>query len=254
MVYGTTVLVLAAASVFAQTGTAGRSESTPGQAGSTQTTRPAGTGSAMQASSPDHMFVMEAAQGGMAEVALGRLASEKGSNDRVKQFGQRMVADHGKANDELKSLAESKSISIPTDLDAKHKATEERLSKMSGAAFDRAYIEEMVADHKKDVADFRKEGQSGKDSEVKGWAAKTLPTLEEHYKMVQGINSSLRSGSVGTSGTATRGTGSTGTATGCTGAGSGGTTAMPGSGSGAGNPGTPGSTSGTPNGSTNDPR
>jgi len=246
MVYGTTVLALAAAPVFAQSGsTAGQSGSTPGQAGGTPTTR-SGTagGSMMQASGADHMFVMEAAQGGMAEVALGKLASEKASNDRVKQFGQRMVTDHSKANDELKSLAQTKSIMIPADLDAKHKATEERLSKMSGAAFDRAYIQEMVADHKKDVADFKKEAQGGKDSEVKAWAAKTLPTLEDHYKMVQDISSSLRSGSVGTSGTSMPGTGSTGR--GGTGTGSGGGTAMPGSGAGAGNPATPGGTPETP--------
>jgi len=190
------------------------------------------------------MFVMEAAQGGMAEVALGKLASEKASNDRVRQFGQQMVADHGKANDELKALAQTKSVMVPADLNAKHKATQDRLSKLSGTAFDRAYIEEMVGDHKKDVADFRKEAKSGSDSQVKAWAAKTLPTLEEHYKMVQDINSSLRSSAVGTSGTAmghgTTGTGSTGGgSTSGTGAGSGtpGASGTPGT---TGTPGTPG--------------
>jgi putative membrane protein len=209
---------------------------------------PAGADASMK-SGADHMFVMEAAQGGMAEVALGRLAADKASNDRVKQFGQRMVADHSKANDELKALAQTKSISIPMDLDAKHKATQDRLSKLSGAAFDRAYIQEMVADHKKDVADFRKESQSGKDSEVKAWAAKTLPTLEEHSKMVQDISSSLRSGSVGTSGSGATGTGTGSTGTGGSGSGS---MPMPG-GSGSGTPGTPGTpgTSSNPNGAGN---
>jgi putative membrane protein len=263
MVYGAAVLALAAAPVFAQSGsTAGQSGTTTGAAGSGQS-RQGGTDASMRGSSPDHMFVMEAAQGGMAEVALGRLAGEKASSDRVKQFGQRMVSDHSKANDELKALAQTKSISIPADLDAKHKATQDRLSKLSGAAFDRAYIQEMVADHKKDVADFRKESQSGSDSEVKAWAGKTLPTLEEHYKMVQDISSSLRGGAVGTSGTGSAGTGSTGTGstgTGSTGTGSTGTGAGSGSGSGNGSPmpgsssGTPGSTgSANPNG-TNNPR
>jgi len=247
MVYGIAVLTLGATPVAAQTGsTAGQPSTTTGQAGSGQTTQTGGASTSMRTSSPDHAFVMEAAQGGMAEVALGRLASEKASNDRVKQFGQRMVDDHGKANDELKALAQTKNISLPTALDAKHKATEDRLSKLSGTAFDRAYIQEMVADHKKDVADFQKESKSGGDTEVKAWAAKTLPTLEEHNKLVQDISSSLRSGSVGTSGTQSKGTGSTGTAAG---SGSGGGTATPGSSSGA--PGTSGTNGSNPNGANN---
>jgi putative membrane protein len=150
-----------------------------------------------------------------------------------------MVADHSKANDELKALAQTKSISIPADVGPKHKATQDRLSKLSGAEFDRAYIQEMVTDHQKDVADFRKESQGGSDGAVKAFAAKTLPTLEEHYKMVQDINSSLRSNAVGTSG------GRTGTGTG-SGSGSG-------SGTGSGTPGTtPGSAGGSnPNGTSN---
>lgn len=133
----------------------------------------------------DEHFVMEAASGGMAEVALGKLAADKASSAKVKDFGQRMVTDHGKANDELKSLASSKNINLPNSMDAKHQATYDRLSKLSGAAFDRAYMADMLADHQKDVAAFRKEAQSGKDSEIKAWAAKTLPTLEEHLKLAQ---------------------------------------------------------------------
>ena len=139
---------------------------------------------------------MEAAQGGMAEVELGQLATQKASSDAVKQFGQRMVTDHGKANDELKTLAQSKSIMLPTDI-GKHKATKDKLEKLSGAAFDRAYMQEMLNDHRKDVSDFRKESQSGKDPDVKAWAARTLPTLEEHLQMAQ----SASRGAVGTSGT-----------------------------------------------------
>lgn len=144
----------------------------------------------------DAHFVTEAAVGGMAEVELGKLATDKASKDEVKKFGQRMVDDHGKANDELKSLAQSKQITLPTTLDAKHKATVDRLSKLSGDAFDRAYVQEMLKDHQKDVSEFRTESKSGKDAEVKAWAAKTLPTLEEHLKLVQDINR----GAVGTSG------------------------------------------------------
>jgi putative membrane protein len=148
----------------------------------------------------DETFVMEAAQGGMAEVELGRLAVQKASDPRVKEFGQRMVTDHSKANDNLKSLAQDKKITIPADLDAKHRATRDRLAKLSGTAFDHAYVQEMIGDHQKDVADFRKESESGLDPAVKAFAAKTLPTLEEHLKMVEDISQSAGHNAVGTAG------------------------------------------------------
>jgi putative membrane protein len=143
----------------------------------------------------DDAFVAKAAQGGMAEVELGKLASEKASADAVKQFGQRMVTDHGKANDELKTLAANKKMTLPSDIGAENKALRDRLMKLSGATFDQAYMKAMVADHVKDVNEFRMESKSGKDADVKAWAAKTLPTLEEHLKMARDAN-----GTVGTSG------------------------------------------------------
>src|SRR5262249_13497583 len=93
---------------------------------------------------PDEHFIHEAAIGGMAEVELGKTASEKGQTAEVKRFGQKMADDHGKANDELKSLASSKNVTLPTEIDAKHKAVADRLSKLSGDAFDRAYMEAML--------------------------------------------------------------------------------------------------------------
>jgi putative membrane protein len=142
---------------------------------------PAGASSA----SPDQMFAREAALGGMAEVDLGNLAKEKASSNDVKQFGDRMVTDHGKGNDELKQWAQSKNITLPTQLDAKHKALHDRLAKLSGDAFDKAYMRDMVADHQHDVAAFKRESTSGKDADLKAWAGKTLPTLQEHLKMAQ---------------------------------------------------------------------
>ena len=143
----------------------------------------------------DQTFVEKAARGGMAEVELGKLAADKASSDQVKKFGQRMADDHGKANDELKSLAQTKNITLPTNIGAKEKALKDRLSKMSGDAFDRAYMQAMVADHRKDVNEFRAESNTGKDPEVKAWASKTLPNLEDHLKMAQDANRA-----VGTSG------------------------------------------------------
>jgi putative membrane protein len=128
----------------------------------------------------------------MAEVQLGKLAQEKASNDQVKQFGARMVQDHSKANDELKQVAGSKGIQLPTDLDAKHKSDMKRLQGLSGAAFDKAYMTHMLADHKMDIADFQKEADSGKDADVKAFAARTLPTLKEHLQMAQQAEAAAR--------------------------------------------------------------
>jgi putative membrane protein len=136
-------------------------------------------------SSADTGFVKEAAMGGMAEVELGRLALQKASSNDVKQFAQRMVDDHSKANDQLKPIAQQKNITVPTQLTGKHKAEYDRLSKLSGAEFDRAYMQLMLQDHRKDVSDFRKESTGGKDQDVKQFATQTLPTLEDHLKMAQ---------------------------------------------------------------------
>jgi putative membrane protein len=152
---------------------------------------------ATSSGSADLMFIREAAMGGMAEVELGRLASQKADNAEVKQFGQRMVDDHGKANDELKQAAQSKNITLPAELAAKHKALQKRLEKLNGAAFDRAYMREMVADHNKDVAAFERESKSGNDPQIKEWATKTLPTLKEHQAMAKDINNKLVAGTSG---------------------------------------------------------
>jgi len=136
-------------------------------------------------SAADKAFVREAAIGGMAEVDLGNLAKEKASSADVKSFGDRMVTDHGKANDELKQWAEQNKVTLPTALDAKHKAMHDRLSKLSGEAFDKAYMRDMVADHKVDVAKFRTESKSAHNADLKAWAGKTLPTLEDHLKLAQ---------------------------------------------------------------------
>ena len=169
--------------------------------------------SATMLSSDDKEFVMKAAEGGNAEVELGQLAVSKASNADVKQFAQRMVDDHGKANTELMQLAQNKGITLPTStsmssttdpdttaaattqsdkMKAKdHKMmtdqqkTMDKLSKLSGADFDKAYMSDMVKDHEKDVAMFEKEASKGKDTDVKAWAAAKLPTLKEHLQMAR---------------------------------------------------------------------
>lgn len=136
-------------------------------------------------SATDKKFMMEAAQGGMAEVKLGQLALKQASNTDVKSFGQHMVEDHGKANDELKALAQQKNVTLPKDVKPADQALYNRLSKLQGAAFDKLYMSEMVKDHKKDVAEFKHASTACKDADVKAWAGKTLPVLEDHLKMAQ---------------------------------------------------------------------
>jgi putative membrane protein len=130
----------------------------------------------------DTQFAKKAAQGGMAEVKLGQLAQEKGTSDTVKKFGQRMVEDHTKAGDELKRAAAQDNITLPDTISAKDKATYDELSKLSGAAFDRAYARDMVKDHEEDIADFNKEANGGKNAAIKDFATQTLPTLQDHLK------------------------------------------------------------------------
>jgi putative membrane protein len=130
----------------------------------------------------DTTFAKKAAAGGIAEVKMGQLAQQKGTAISVKKFGARMVEDHSKAGDELKQAATQSSITLPTDMSAKDKATYDMLSKLSGAAFDRAYARDMVRDHEEDIAEFNKEANSGHNPAVKDFATQTLPTLQDHLK------------------------------------------------------------------------
>jgi putative membrane protein len=138
----------------------------------------------MSDASADSKFVTEAARGGMAEVKLGELAKTKAAADDVKRFGDMMVHDHTKANDELMKLAKSKNIAVPSDL-GKHQAVYDKLSKLDGAAFDSAYMHAMVEDHNEDIALFQAEADGGQDADLKKWANDTLPTLKDHLKAAQ---------------------------------------------------------------------
>src|ERR1700676_3733819 len=155
----------------------------------------------------DAHFAKEAAQGGMAEVKLGQLAQEKGSSDSVKSFGKRMVDNHSKAGDKLKEVASRENISFPTDISAKDQGTYDRLSKLNGAAFDRAYARDMVKDHETDVAAFQKEATAGKDDLLKGFASETLPTLQDHLKQAKEMMKSVGGGTSASKGTKANTTG-----------------------------------------------
>jgi putative membrane protein len=136
-------------------------------------------------SSAEKTFATEAAQGGLAEVEMGQLALQKGTSPQVKQFAQRMVTDHTQANQELMQLAKSQNLNLPAKVDSKHKSDMERLRGMNGTAFDAAYMQHMVQDHQKDVAEFQKQAQRGSDPELKSFAVKYLPVLQQHLQMAQ---------------------------------------------------------------------
>jgi putative membrane protein len=133
----------------------------------------------------DMDFAKAAAEGGFAEVRFGELAEDKASNKTVKELAQRMVTDHTKADDSLKTAASKDDVSIPSQLNAKDQATYVRLSQLSGTAFDRDYARDMVRDHETDIAIFRHEANDGKDASIKSFAAQTLPTLEDHLKLAR---------------------------------------------------------------------
>ncbi|MBR8840202.1 MAG: DUF4142 domain-containing protein [Stigonema ocellatum SAG 48.90 = DSM 106950] len=149
-------------------------------------------------SSSDRKFITQAAEGGLAEVQLGELASQRGSSDAVKQFGQRMVQDHTQANNQLQQLAAQKNVTLPKGIGKENQKVKQKLSKLSGASFDRAYINDMVQDHTKDVSSFQRQAQQAQDPDLKAFATQTLPILQEHLQMARSIANSTTPGNTTT--------------------------------------------------------
>lgn len=145
--------------------------------------------------SRDAAFAIRAAQGGLSEVKLGRLAAENAGSADVKAFGQQMVEEHGKSNEELKSVAASEGMTLPSDMNGKQQAMYDHLSKLSGDEFDSAYVKGMMMDHEEDIKDFKKESQSGTDEKIKRFAAQTLPVIEGHLDKLKTIQPKLSSSS-----------------------------------------------------------
>lgn len=137
-------------------------------------------------------FWNKAAEGGMAEVELSKLAQTKSQNADVKKFAQMMITDHTKANTELKALAAKKNVTLPTALSSSHKSTLDKLGTLSGADFDKAYVDAMVSDHDGAVSLFQTEGDGGTDPDLKAFAAKTLPTLKGHQTAIKDIKSKMK--------------------------------------------------------------
>jgi putative membrane protein len=142
---------------------------------------------AISVSENDARFAVDAANGGMAEVELGKLAQSSGSSEEVKAFGQMMITDHSRANEELKAIAQSKNIALPDSVGGDERKMINNLSKKSGKDFDKSYIKAMTEDHKKDIKLFEDAEKSLKDSTLKQFASDKLPTLRKHLSHVEGI-------------------------------------------------------------------
>jgi putative membrane protein len=195
------ILTLLTGSVWGQAAPSGssmpqtpRTSQQPGTLGSERTPgvnpNASDTPSVVDPTTADKDFLREAAQGSATEVALGRMAQEKGSSDAVKEFGKRMVEDHSKAAEELTQVAQMAKLDVRSDVPKKAKRAQDKLSKLSGADFDRAYAKMMVSDHKEDIKAFEREAHSGTVPAVKDFAAKTLPTLQEHLKLAEQLETS----------------------------------------------------------------
>ncbi|KAA8476415.1 DUF4142 domain-containing protein [Arcticibacter tournemirensis] len=140
----------------------------------------------------DSDFMVKAADAGMAEVELGNLAQQNASDQRVKDFGAMMVKDHTKANDELKALAATKNVTLPATLGEEHQKHFEEMKKMTGAEFDKHYMDMMVNDHQKVIDMFESASENEKDLDVKAFASKTLPVLNAHLASAKEVNDALK--------------------------------------------------------------
>lgn len=176
----TTLLVLAPWQACAQKGnSAGWSPDTR--------TEKAGVPSPNQSNYQDRLFGQIAAVGGLAEVDLGKLAADKASDPKVKQFAKRLVDDHEKANHQLKSIAQKSSIPLPTIIDAEHNRTRADLDKLKGPQFDRAYLANQTVEHQKTAQLLAWEIGQGEDEEMQRFASETLPTVLEHLRLARDL-------------------------------------------------------------------
>ncbi len=142
---------------------------------------------AFGASDPDAAFYKKAAESGIFEVDAGNQAQQKASNQQVKDFGAMMVKDHTAANDQLKSLAASKNISLPTTASVSQMAQKGKLDVLAGDTYDESYIKGQISAHHEAIALFKKEAASGQDADAKAFAQSTLPTLQKHLKAAKDI-------------------------------------------------------------------
>ena len=193
-IYGKKAAVLAGAVLLCGSmGLAQMNQPSTGPAGQTPGQNPAmdpqlnGMQAAGQASPMDKMFVAKAMQGGMAEVQLGQLTLQKSSDEQVKQFAQKMIDDHSRMIDQMKPVAQQLGVSVPNKVSKKDTKTMAKLEGLSGSAYDQAYIQDMVKDHKQDLSDFQTEASSGQDQTAKDAANQGSKIISQHLQMIEQI-------------------------------------------------------------------
>lgn len=136
-------------------------------------------------SQSDQRFLKQAAAGNLAEVQMGQMGQQKGTSPEVKQLAEALATDHQQNQQKLQSLAQKEGVTLPTAPMPKAKAAADRLSKLSGSAFDRAFAQHAIRDHQKDIAKFKQHESMTKNSDVKSYASETLPKLEHHLQLAQ---------------------------------------------------------------------
>lgn len=166
------------------------------QSPSTATTDPTTTGATGGTSTTvlpaDGEWAVKAGMAGLAEVQMGNLALQKASSADVKAYAQRMVTDHSKSNEELQQLVTAKGLTLPAQLDGEHKDGLDHLTGLSGAEFDKAYMQHMVGDHEKAVGHFQTGANSLNDPDLKNYATKSLPILQEHARLAQEVSGKVK--------------------------------------------------------------
>lgn len=208
---------MTAASLFAPLAVQAQTAGTTGQSGSAAGSSAASTGMGSSAAksgdarganlaASDRRFMMEAAQSDMAELMTSKMAQQKGQSDAVKQYAQMMITDHTATSEKLTSMAQAKGVTLPTDVDGKHKRMAAKLEKAEGARFDREYMQGQVKAHQDAVKLFERQAKNGRDEDLKQFATATLPRLREHLQMAQkgsqGAAQSMKSGAGDRSATA----------------------------------------------------
>jgi putative membrane protein len=141
------------------------------------------------ASEGDRRFVEQAAASGRAEVEIAQHTMDKAASAEVKRVAEHLHKDHSQANEELMRIAASKGITLPTGLAGEKRAEVDKLRSLSGAEFDRTVLDKLAQSHRESIKLFERQAADGADPALKAFAAKTLPTLREHLKMVEGTRS-----------------------------------------------------------------
>lgn len=187
-------MIVLALAVYAMQGCHSASTTTTADSSSTQTkdtTSTAAAASTAAVDSSDVKFANNAAGGGMAEIELSKLAQQKSTSTKIKNFAAMMVTDHSKAGDTLAMIAKNKNITLPTTLDADHQKKLDDLSKKSGADFDKAYVKIMVDDHNGALKLMQDEASNGKDADLKAFAGKVAPVVQMHIDAINKIKAGM---------------------------------------------------------------